>query len=133
MATPKTNETAKQDETTTPKDGTLGNNTNPEEGESTEPNMTSPGTAPQEKTTAGTGSGEDKETVKKCTHTFLPTATLRQAGPSRLSIAATIAAGMLGQGRYTALLRDDRMVQDLAANSLRVADALIAADSETQA
>ena len=59
MATPKTNKTAKQDETTTPKDGTLGNNTNPEEGESTEPNMTSPGTAPQEKTTAGTGSGED--------------------------------------------------------------------------
>ncbi len=42
MATPKTNKTAKQDETTTPKDGTLGNNTNPEEGESTEPNMTSP-------------------------------------------------------------------------------------------
>lgn len=79
MATPKTNKTAKQDETTTPKDGAL-----------------------------------------------------RQAGPSRLSIAATIAAGMLGQGRYTALLRDDRMVQDLAANSLRVADALIAADSETQ-
>ena len=113
MATPKTNKTAKQDETTTPKDGTLGNNTNPEEGESTEPNMTSPGTAPQEKTTAGTGSGEDKETVK--------------AGPSRLSIAATIAAGMLGQGRYTALLRDDRMVQDLALNSLRVADALISA------
>ena len=56
----------------------------------------------------------------------------RQAGPSRLSIAATIAAGMLGQGRYTALLRDDRMVHDLAANSLRVADALIAA-AEPQA
>lgn len=35
--------------------------------------------------------------------------------------------GMLGQGRYTALLRDDRMVQDLALNSLRVADALISA------
>lgn len=120
METPKTNKIAKQDETTTPKDGTLGNNT-------------SPGTAPQEKTTPGTGSGEDKETVKKCTPTFLPTASLRKAEPSRLSIAATIAAGMLGQGRYTALLRDDRMVQDLAANSLRVADALIAADSETQA
>lgn len=68
----------------------------------------------------------------KRTNVELSLDTLRPADPSRLSIAATIAAGMLGQGRYTALLRDDRMVQDLAVNSLRVADALIAA-AEPQA
>lgn len=47
-------------------------------------------------------------------------------GTLRLTIGAIVASGMLGQGRYTTLLRDDRMAKDLAVNALRVADALIA-------
>lgn len=106
MATPKANKTAK-----------TANDTNPEAGEPTGPNMTEQ---------------EHEALTGKRTNVELSLDTLRPADPSRLTIAVTIAAGMLGQGRYTALLRDDRMVQDLAANSLRVADALIAA-AEPQA
>ena len=54
-------------------------------------------------------------------------ATLQTAEPSRVEIAATIASGLVAHGRYAALLRDERMIHELAANSLRVADALIAA------
>lgn len=133
MATPQTNKTANQDKTTTPKADALGDNTNPTAGENPGPNMTEQeyealtSTASQDKATPKTGNREIKGKGPVSS-----AATLRSAAPSRLAIAATIAAGMLGQGRYTALLRDERMVQDLAANSLRVADALIAA-SESQA
>lgn len=113
MATPKTNKDEKKTDdiqVTSPAAEPLGGNTNPT------------GEEPKKKATGKkAGSAGEK-----------PGAVLRLAAPSRLSIAATIAAGMLGQGRYTALLRDDRMVQDLASNSLRVADALIAA-AEPQA
>lgn len=131
MATPKTNKDEKKTDdiqVTSPAAEPLGGNTNPTVGEPIKSNVTEQeaenlkGEEPKKKAT-GKKAGSAGET---------PGVVLRLAAPSRLSIAATIAAGMLGQGRYTALLRDDRMVQDLAVNSLRVADALIAA-AEPQA
>lgn len=127
------NAQATQTETSAPAAEPKGDNTKPADGELTGPNMTEQeydvltSTASQEKAPPKTGNREIKGKGS-----ISSAATLRTAEPSRVEIAATIAAGMLGQGRYTALLRDDRIVHDLAANSLRVADALIAA-AEPQA
>ena len=94
-----------------------GDNTKPADGEPTDPNMTK-----QEEDSPKTENREIKgqEPVSSA-------ATLRTAEPSRVEIAATIASGLVAHGRYAALLRDERMIRELAANSLRVADALIAA------
>ncbi|QWP36429.1 hypothetical protein J5W72_11585 [Akkermansia muciniphila] len=105
-----------------------GDNTKPADGEPTAPNMTKQeydaltGTASQEEDPPKTENREIKgqEPVSSA-------ATLRTAEPSRVEIAATIASGLVAHGRYAALLRDERMIRELALNSLRVADALISA------
>ena len=107
MTKPNTNKT----KTSAPTAELQGDNTKPADGEPTGPNMTDNAQATQTETSA---------------------ATLQTAEPSRVEIAATIASGLVAHGRYAALLRDERMIHELAANSLRVADALIAA-AEPQA
>lgn len=111
----------------------LGDDTNQSSGEPSGPNMTRQeyealtGSESQEKTNPAPATGEDQRMgkISSCT-------TLRSAEPSRVAIAATIASGLMAHGRYAALLRDERMIRELVANALRVADALIAA-AEPQA
>ncbi len=113
MTKPDTSKT----KTSAPMAAPQGDNTKPADGEPTGPSMTK-----QEEDSPKTENREIKgqEPVSSA-------ATLQTAEPSRVEIAATIASGLVAHGRYAALLRDERMIRELAANSLRVADALIAA------
>ena len=137
MARPKTDKTsapkATKAATTAPTVASLGDDTNQSAGEPSGPNMTKEdyealtGSESQEKANPAPATGEDHRIG------VTPSlSSLRVAEPSRVAIAATIASGLVAHGRYAGLLRDERMVHELAANSLRVADALIAA-AEPQA
>ena len=116
MTKPDTSKT----KTSAPMAAPQGDNTKPADGEPTGP--TGPSMTKQEEDSPKTENREIKgqEPVSSA-------ATLQTAEPSRVEIAATIASGLVAHGRYAALLRDERMIHELAANSLRVADALIAA------
>lgn len=116
MTKPDTSKT----KTSAPMAAPQGDNTKPADGEPT--GSTGPSMTKQEEDSPKT---ENKEI--KGQEPVSSAATLRTAEPSRVEIAATIASGLVAHGRYAALLRDERMIRELAANSLRVADALIAA------